>query len=166
MAAMTVFAAAGRALVWIRLAPGDYTIAPDGTQQEAYDAAAWMNENLPQGTRVGSYSAGLLGYFGRAYTVINLDGLANTPQFASRELAGHLLYVRGLAAVDPLREYLARENITHLANVDTIERIARGEYLGLVDPGAGVLLYQGGYGIFWGPNEPERRMIVVRMEGT
>ncbi|MGB7539420.1 MAG: hypothetical protein WBM17_12850, partial [Anaerolineales bacterium] len=164
-AVVTVLAAAGLVLVWIRLAPGGYTKAPDGTQQEAYDAAAWMNENLPRGARVGSFSAGLLGYFGRTYRVINLDGLANTPQFASNELIGHLLFVRGLAAEDPLRAYLARENITYLANVDTAERIGRGEYLGLVDPGGGVLLYQGGYGIFWGPAEPERRMIVVRMDG-
>jgi hypothetical protein len=159
----TVLAAAGLALVWVRLAPGEYTIAPDGTQQEAYDAATWMNENLPQGARVGSFSAGLLGYFGRTYRVINLDGLANTPQFASHELVGHLLFVRGLATEDPLRAYLTREKIAWLANVDTVERIGRGEYLGLVDPGGGVLLYRGGHSIFWGPADPERRMIVVRL---
>ncbi len=158
-----VLTSAGLVMVWVNLAPHPYVIAPDGTQQEAYDAAAWMNENLPQGARVGSFSAGLLGYFGRTYRVINLDGLANTPQFASSELVGHLLYVRGLAGVDPLRAYLVRENIAYLANVDTVERIGRGEYLGLTDPGAVVLLYQGGYGIFWGPAEPERRMIVVRL---
>jgi hypothetical protein len=165
LAVATVLAAAGLIMVWVNLSPREYVVAPDGTQQEAYDAAAWMNGNLPQGARVGSFSAGLLGYFGRTYTVINLDGLANTPQFASGELVGHLLYVRGLAGVDPLRAYLVGENITYLANVDTVERIGRGEYLGLTDPGAGVLLYQGGYGIFWGPAEPERRMIVVRLEG-
>jgi hypothetical protein len=159
-----VLAAAGLALVWIRILPREYEIAPDGTQQEAYDAAAWMNENLPQGARVGSFSAGLLGYFGRTYQVINLDGLANTPQFAGRELTGHLLFVRGLAAVDPLRQYLQQENITYLANVDVIERIESGEYLGLVDAGGGALIYQGDHAIFWGPAEPERRMIVVRME--
>ncbi len=163
-AAAVVLAVAGLGLVWVNLMPREYTVAPDGTQQEAYDATVWMNESLPRGARVGSFSAGLLGYFGRAYTVINLDGLANTPQFASTELVGHLLYVRGLAAEDPLRAYLARENIIFLANVDTVERIARGEYLGLVEPGAGVLLYQGDYAIFWGPVEPERRMIVVRMD--
>jgi hypothetical protein len=163
-AAATVLAAAGLILVWVRLATGVYTIAPDGTQQETYDAAVWMNENLPQGARVGSFSAGLLGYFGRGYRVINLDGLANTPQFASRELVGHLLYVRGLAGVDPLRAYLVQENITYLANVDTVERIGRGEYLGLVDPGGGTLLYQGVYGIFWGPGEPEQRIIVAQIK--
>ena len=148
---VTVLAAAGLAMVWGNLAPREYTVAPDGTQQEAYDAAAWMNANLPQGARVGSFSAGLLGYFGRTYRVINLDGLANTPQFASQELVGHLLYVRGLARRSiRCGEYLARENITYLANVDTVERIGRGEYLGLTDPGGGVLLYQGGYGILLG----------------
>jgi hypothetical protein len=75
-----------------------------------------------------------------------------------------LLFVRGLAAVDPLRQYLQQENITYLANVDVIERIESGEYLGLVDAGGGALIYQGDHAIFWGPAEPERRMIVVRME--
>jgi hypothetical protein len=164
MGAAVILAAAGLGSAWCRLLPSAYVAAPDGTQQEAYDAAAWMNDNLPQGARVGSYSAGLLGYFGRTYRVINLDGLANTPQFASGELVGHLLFVRGLTPVDPLREYLLKEGITDLANVDLIDRIARGEYLGLVDAGSGDLLYQGDKAIFWGPTEPERRMIVVRLE--
>jgi hypothetical protein len=162
-AAGAMIATFGIALVWVNLLPRPYTVAPDGTQQEAYDAAVWMNENLPQGARVGSFSAGLLGYFGRSYAVINLDGLANTPQFASGELVGHMLFVRGLAAEDPLREYLLRERIGYLANVDIVERIENGEYLGLVDAGGAVLLYEGGHPIFWGPAEPERRMIVVRI---
>jgi hypothetical protein len=161
--AAAVLAVLGLLLVWRNLLPRGYTMAPDGTQQAAYDAAAWMNENLPPDARVGSFSAGLLGYFGRAYRVINLDGLANTPHFASRELAGHLLFVRGLAAEDPLRDYLRREGIAYLANVDVIGRIENGDYLGLVDPGGGALLYLGGHAIFWGPAEPERRMIVVRI---
>jgi hypothetical protein len=157
----TVLTLIGVGLVWARSLPQAYVVAPDGTQQEAYDAAAWMNDNLPQGARVGSYSAGLLGYFGRTYTVINLDGLANSPRFVNSELIGHLLYVDGLAATDPLREYLRRENISYLANVDTVDRIARREYLGLVDAGQAALLYEGNHAIFWGPDEPERRMIVV-----
>jgi hypothetical protein len=159
--AASILAVAGLALVWIHFLPRAYVVAPDGTQQEAYDAAAWMNANLPQGARVGSFSAGLLGYFGRTYTVVNLDGLANSPQFVNSELIGHLLYVDGLTAADPLRDYLRREQITYLANVDPVDRIARQEYLGLVDAGQAALLYQGDYAIFWGPGEPERRMIVA-----
>ena len=159
----TLLSLAGLVLVWAHWLPHDYIVAPDGTQQEEYAAADWMNHNLPQGARVGSFSAGLLGYFGQTYTVINLDGLANSPQFVNSELIGHLLYVDGLAATDPIREYLRRENITYLANVDPLERINRGEYLGLVDAGQAVLLYEGDYAIFWGPAEPEQRMIVVRI---
>jgi hypothetical protein len=159
----TLLSVVGLVMVWAHWLPHDYIIAPDGTQQEAYAAAAWMNNNLPQGARVGSFSAGLLGYFGRTYTVINLDGLANSPQFVNSELIGHLLYVDGLAPTDPLRDYLRRENITYLANVDPLERVNRKEYLGLVDAGQAVLLYEGNYAIFWGPAEPEQRMIVVRI---
>lgn len=159
--AASILAAVGIALVWVHWLPHDYIVAPDGTQQEAFDAAAWMNENLPDGSRVGSFSAGLLGYFGRTYRVINLDGLANSPGFVNSELIGHLLFVRGLAETDPLREYLRREDIIYLANVDTVDRIAKGEYLGLVKAGQAMLLYEGDYAIFWGPAEPERRMIVV-----
>jgi hypothetical protein len=159
--AMSTLVMIGVALVWAHWLPHDYVVAPDGTQQEAYDAAVWMNANLPQGARVGSFSAGLLGYFGRSYTVINLDGLANSPQFVNSELIGHLLYVSGLTAIDPLREYLRRENISYLANVDPLDRITRKEYLGLVDAGQAALLWEGDYPIFWGPAEPEQRMIVV-----
>ncbi|MGD0806893.1 MAG: hypothetical protein ABSA10_05430 [Anaerolineales bacterium] len=157
----TLLSVVGLILFWAHWLPHEYIIAPDGTQQEAYAAADWMNNNLPQGARVGSFSAGLLGYFGRTYTVINLDGLANSPQFVNSELIGHLLYVSGVAPIDPLREYLRRENISYLANVDPLERITRKEYLGLVDAGQAVLLYEGNYAIFWGPAEPEQRMIVV-----
>jgi hypothetical protein len=163
VAVISMLAAAGLGMVWVHFLPSPYVEAPDGTQQAAYDAAAWMNGNLPQGARVGSYSAGLLGYFGRTYTVINLDGLANTTQFAAGELVGHLLYVRGLADEDPLREYLRRESIGYLANVDVIGRIESGEYLGLVDAGGGTLIYEGERAIFWGPAEPERRMVVVQV---
>ncbi|MBN1439000.1 MAG: hypothetical protein JW929_06270 [Anaerolineales bacterium] len=161
--AAALLMAAGLIRVWSDLLPREYSAAPDGSQQAAYDAAGWMNANLPPGTRVGSFSAGLIGYFGETYRVINLDGLANTPQFAAKELVGHLLFVRGLADIDPLREYLAREKIFFLANFDTAERIAAGDYLGLVGAGDGVLLYRGEKAILWGPGEPERRMIVVRI---
>jgi len=161
--AVSILAMIGLVLVWVNWLPHDYVGAPDGTQQETYDAAAWMNNNLPQGARVGSFSAGLLGYFGRTYTVINLDGLANSPQFVNSELIGHLLYVSGVAPIDPLREYLRRENISYLANVDPLERINRKEYLGLVNAGQARLLYEGDYAIFWGPGEPEQRMVVVQI---
>jgi 4-amino-4-deoxy-L-arabinose transferase-like glycosyltransferase len=142
----------------------DYVVAPDETQDQAYQAAEWMNHNLPSGARVGSYSAGLLGYFGATYRVINLDGLANTPAFIGEELVGHVLYDRGLAAVDPLREYLRSERVGFLANVEPASRIARGEYLGLVDAGNGILLFMGYFPIVWGPGEPEQRMIVVQIK--
>jgi hypothetical protein len=144
--------------------PRDSSVALEATQQQAYRAAEWMKDNLPAGGRVASFSAGLLGYYADNVRVINIDGLANSPQFIDHELVGHLLYVRGLTETDPLREYLRVEKIGYLANVDVVERIARSEFLGLMNPGGGTLLYEGDIPINWGAGEPERRMIIVELK--
>jgi len=144
-------------------APVASTAPFEATQEQVYAASVWMEENLPAESRVASYSAGLLGYFSANVRVINIDGLANTPQFVHDVLPGHILYVRGLATEDPVREYLAAAHIGYLANMDSVERIDNGAFLGLVDPGGGILLYRGGRPILWGPEEPERRMIVVEL---
>jgi hypothetical protein len=143
--------------------PKDSAVPFEATQQQAHAAAVWMEEHLPPGARIASFSAGLLGYFAPDLRVINIDGLANTPDYVDSVLTGHLLNIRGLAAEDPVRAYLAEARIGYLANVDTVDRIDRGEYLGLVDPGGGLLLYRGDRPIQWGPDAPERRMIVVEL---
>ncbi len=139
------------------------SFSPSPSEAAGYNGVLWMNAHLPLGSRVASYSSGLLGYFAEGYAVINIDGLANTPQFVENETRAHLLYVRGLAANDPLTEYLHREGITHLANVEPEARIASGPYLGLVDLQAGSLLYEGPELVDWGPGEPLRRFIVVEL---
>lgn len=52
----------------------------DSWLNNAYEAAAWMRDNLPREAVVASFNAGALGYFsGR--TVINIDGLVNDFRF-------------------------------------------------------------------------------------
>ncbi len=73
----------------------------------AYHTGVWMAENLAPQTRVGSWNAGALGYFSRR-TVINLDGLVNGARFVQEYLS------TGRTA-----EYIAEEDITHLADYAT-----------------------------------------------
>jgi hypothetical protein len=133
------------------------------TQAEVYQGLLWMNDNLPPGARVGSFSAGLMGYFAGGYTVINLDGLANTPGFVADLLPQHILYARSLAPDTPLREYLREEHITYLANYDPLDRIQSGQFMGLASPANSRLLYEGSQDILWGPGEPTRRFGVVEI---
>ncbi len=42
-----------------------------------YRAGRWMNQHLPAGSRIGSFSAGMVSYFASHQQVINLDGLMN-----------------------------------------------------------------------------------------
>jgi hypothetical protein len=136
---------------------------PIASSIAGYNAVRWMNANLPRGSRVASYSSGVLGYFAEGYAVINIDGLANTPQFVENESRGHLLYQRGLAAQDPLVDYLKRAGVTHLANAEPEMRILSGPYLGLVDTTSAAIVYEGAELIDWGPQEPPRHFIVVEL---
>lgn len=68
--------------------------APAGNSLFRVQAARWLAGNLPPGDKVGSWNAGMLGYFSHR-TVVNLDGLVNDVAFYRRvvdggDLAGYL----------------------------------------------------------------------------
>lgn len=67
-------------------------------------AADWLRENTAPGTRVGSWNAGMLGYFSHR-PVVNLDGLAND-----------LEYLRSVVLSRRLCDYLSEEDIDLLAD--------------------------------------------------
>jgi hypothetical protein len=74
-------------------------------QSRARTTAEWANANLPAGSVIGSFDAGVLGYFSD-FPVVNLDGLVNSFEWrdARRE---------GTAATAAILE---RAGVTHLAN--------------------------------------------------
>jgi hypothetical protein len=66
-------------LAVIVLAVLGYISVPDSRYGEVdkYRLVRMMNERLPEGARVGSWNAGLFGYFFERGTVVGLDGLVN-----------------------------------------------------------------------------------------
>lgn len=72
------------------------TAAVDGMdragEREKYAAVGVMARTIPPGTRVGSWNAGVFGYFYHRGPVVNLDGLVNNlafPYLRSRELGSY-----------------------------------------------------------------------------
>ncbi len=49
-------------------------------QRAMYQMSSWMNDHLPDATRIGVFNAGVQAYFSRAI-VVNLDGLVNNEAF-------------------------------------------------------------------------------------
>lgn len=82
------------------------------------EVIAWMNENLPPDARVGSWNAGVIGFFARQH-VVNLDGLANDFDYLD-----HL-------RTDRLEAYARKEGITHLVEHDGSGRPPGDRWLGL-----------------------------------
>lgn len=42
-----------------------------------YETALWINKNIPKGDKIGVIESGMIGYFCKDHTVINLDGVQN-----------------------------------------------------------------------------------------
>ncbi len=75
---------------------GGETQYPDwkvSTNDHRYRAAIWISENLPKDAIIGSWNAGVIGYYSGRH-IVNLDGLINgwdlVPYLKDRNLAGYI----------------------------------------------------------------------------
>ena len=81
---------------------------------ESQLAARWLSENLPEDATVGSWNAGVLGYYAKQ-RVVNLDGLINSFDL--------LPYLRAKRIVD----YIRTEGIQYLSDMDMEFKKVRGQ---------------------------------------
>jgi hypothetical protein len=93
-------------------------------------AAEWAAENLPEGSVVGSFDAGVFGYFA-GHPVVNLDGLVNSYDWYDARREG----------VEATSRFLREAGLTHVANhgdpVDGDEPGLRASIDDLLGDGAG-----------------------------
>ena len=94
-----------------------------------WDRASWagamiMNRILPEGSIVGAWDAGVIGYFSR-FPVVNLDGLVNSYDYLR---AGGPLAPR-MTVEEPQRDF----GLTHLANGGTVPetQLANAVFVGV-----------------------------------
>ena len=79
----------------------------------SYMGAQVMNRALPEGSVIGSWDAGVIGYFSR-FPVVNLDGLVNSYDYLR---AGPALHRRARSYQQPEDiAFYQRYGITHFAN--------------------------------------------------
>jgi hypothetical protein len=97
-------------------------------QEANRDAGRWISAHLPDDAVIGSWDAGVLGYF-TDQPVVNLDGVVNSDEFADALHAG------------TAGALLRAEGVTHIANhggvVDGDDPLARALVDHLFGPGTG-----------------------------
>ena len=79
-----------------------------GWHRAVYMGAQVANRILPEGSVVGSWDAGIVGYFSR-FPVINLDGLVNSYDYFRATKGRHV--------IGQLRPLHRQMGVTHLANI-------------------------------------------------
>ena len=77
------------------------------SQLTNYRGAQWIDQNLPEGTSVGVFNAGIVGYVSEKHSIVNLDGVVNEEVIEYR--------VRGA-----MPDYLAREGICFVADFEDV----------------------------------------------
>jgi hypothetical protein len=116
---------------------------PHVGEVDKYSMAVVLNRSLADGTRIGSWNAGLYGYFFERGPVVGLDGLVSNP--AARHVLNH-----------SLGKFIAESNIDYLVDSEGAFRYA-SPFLGLTRD------------VLWPPQDPlyevwgekEKSMIVA-----
>jgi hypothetical protein len=124
---------------------------------EAWIASSWMNANIPNGSRVASWSSGLLGYFAAACTVTNLDGLANSPEFVRDVFIKGKLYSLGLYDQNVVWQYIQHMGIRYLADSEFESRLGTHDFFRSIPSDHYTIIYRGSQMIDW--HEPEGRRV-------
>ena len=82
----------------------------------SYMGAQIINRALPEGSVIGSWDAGVIGYFSR-FPVVNLDGLVSSYEFANIIRQRGLALRKNHSLYDPhVAEIVRRYGVTHFAN--------------------------------------------------
>lgn len=99
-------------------------------QDRIYPACLEARKLIPKGSAIGAWNSGLLGYMMDGYSVVNLDGLANTRDFL--EVIGD--NTAGMRVGDDPRmaAYLARRGVTHIVDMHALETLGKGPCFGVV----------------------------------
>jgi hypothetical protein len=77
--------------------------AVDSYKITFYEATQWMNQNLPTGSIIGAFSAGIVGFFSEHH-VVNLDGFANSKDYLNCLKKGKI------------KEYIEKTEITYITD--------------------------------------------------
>ena len=102
---------------WVDRVSGESSIE---WELSSYMGVQVMNRALPEGSVIGSWDAGVIGYFSR-FPVVNLDGLVNSYDYLR---AGPALHRRARSYQQPEDiDFYQRYGITHFANSQWLDRI-------------------------------------------
>ena len=90
-----------------------------------------VNRALPEGSVIGSWSAGVVGYFSR-FPVVNLDGLVNSYEHFDIKRQAGLMLSKYDSLTDPRQMDISRRyGITHFANLRRLDDPTNAIYKGV-----------------------------------
>jgi len=115
-----------------QLAPQSWREEDGAVAKASWDTIDWMNQNLDPGSLVGSWNAGIFGFFADGPVVVNLDGLANSAQYLEEVVREETLYRLALTEDNATLRYLEREEIALLVELQPIASLEKEPFAGVI----------------------------------
>ncbi len=130
---------------------------------EAWIAKEWINKNLKDSVKIASWSSGLLGYFAEKDTIINLDGLANSPSFSNDIVFGYTLFQNGLSTYNQLWEYIKKNKVKYISEI-WFEGQKNEKYFHWTIPVENYsLVYMGNKSVDWNESPGKRKYMIIKL---
>ncbi|MHA1252577.1 MAG: hypothetical protein ACTSRP_21505 [Candidatus Helarchaeota archaeon] len=86
-----------------------YINGTNPNEKTKYIAALWIDQNLPENSKIGSFNTGIFQYYTKNFDIINLDGVVNYQACLSLKQGN-------------IENYILEQNITYL--IDPIKEIS------------------------------------------
>lgn len=130
---------------------------------ESWKAKDWINSNI-KNIRIGAWSSGILGYFtNENITIINLDGLANSPDYASKIYSNSILYNFELTNKNLTWDYIKKMGIRYIADASFISNTGSKYFLGAIPPNNYKIIYESG-NINWNELSGPRTYRIIKLK--
>lgn len=146
-----------------------YNLLPNNKYDEqtflvsSWNAKSWINNNLDN-QKIGAFSAGLLGYYVENNTVINLDGLANSPEFVKNRYSNYVLHQKKQTTRNLILEYMYKNKIRYLSDANFID--AMDSFLRFIPQNSYEVIYEGNKLIDWGEEDGKRRYYIIKLKAN
>ncbi|MDP1677759.1 MAG: hypothetical protein Q8L88_12950 [Bacteroidota bacterium] len=147
---------------FVMLTPKKFVQRPE-FQSEAWLAHEWMDVHINPKERVGAWSSGLLGYFSDGSTIINLDGLANSPKFTDEIYRKYIMLQFGVTKENRMWEYIQQNNIRYIADADFERHLQKKPFLNTIPVNNYKIIYSGSQLIDWNEIQGKRRFVIIHL---
>ena len=162
--ALTVVALVGVGRALVAWQPRPWDAGADRYSNGILSIAAEVERAVPPGERVGCWNAGLLGWTVEGRPVVNLDGLANTREFARTVARREMRARMGSGEAPVTHAWLREQGIHWVVDIHPVDAVGTAPFYDVLPVGTYRGVARSPTLTHWAFEAPRHAVMLVRVE--